>query len=243
MTQHQRQHSFCSAVALRPRLAVLDLIGTTIQAGPEVAGAFREAFARAGITLTDEAIDRVRGRSKEQAVIELTETCLPSGPTAAVARTIYATFQSLLRSSYEATSCAVPGTGAALAALARRGVDVVLTTGLDRTTAEVVVRCLGSERALVRGVLTGDDVERGRPAPDLIHAAMALAGTNEPASVLVVGDTIPDLEAAAHANAGWIVGVLSGAHSRGQLETCRHSVLLESVAELPDWLERVAALG
>ena len=70
---------------------------------------------------------------------------------------------------------------------------------------------------------------------------MALAGEDESASVLVVGDTISDLEAAARAEAGWSVGVLSGAHKRSQLQSCPHSVILESVAELPGWLNQLGA--
>ncbi len=66
---------------------------------------------------------------------------------------------------------------------------------------------------------------------------MALAGVDDRASVLVVGDTVSDLEAAARAQAGWSVGVLSGADTRVQLESCPHSAIPESVVELPRWLE------
>jgi phosphoglycolate phosphatase-like HAD superfamily hydrolase len=88
----------------------------------------------------------------------------------------------------------------------------------------------------VRGLVTGEDVKAGRPAPDLIHAAMALADVDDPGSVLVAGDTVADLEAAARAQVGCCVGVLSGAHSRDRLESRPHTVILESIAYLPEWL-------
>ena len=224
---------------MKPRLAVLDMIGTTVEAGPGVAEAFIGAFERAGVALSEEAVDKVRGRSKEEAVLELTEAHLPQRDDARkVAAEIYSTFRSMLHLRYETGSKPVAGARTALDDLRGLGVHVVLTTGLDRDTANRIVHSLGWESLDLSGVLGGDDVERGRPAPDLIRAAMALVGEDDPASVLVVGDTISDLEAAARAAAGWSVGVLSGAHTRTQLETCSYSVILDSVAELPRWLER-----
>jgi phosphoglycolate phosphatase-like HAD superfamily hydrolase len=57
-----------------------------------------------------------------------------------------------------------------------------------------------------------------------------------------VGDTTADLEAGAAADVGWNIGVTSGAHPRARLETCPHTALLGSVAELPGWLTAHAAL-
>ena len=227
---------------MKPRLAVLDMVGTTVEAGPEVSEAFREAFGRVGVTLPEDAIDGVRGRSKEEAVAALAAAYLPEldDPTKAAGE-IFSTFRSILLVRYETGSRPVSGARAVMEDLKRLGAHVVLTTGLDRDTANRILLNLSWESLGLSGVVTGDDVERGRPAPDLIHAAMALVGEDESASVLVVGDTISDLEAAARAEAGWSVGVLSGAHNRSQLQSCPHSVILESVAELPGWLNQLGA--
>ena len=225
---------------MKPRLAVFDMIGTTVQAGPEVSEAFRVAFERVGVTLSEEAVDGVRGRSKEEAVAELVEAYLPErdDPTR-VTGEVYSAFRSILSARYQAGARPVEGARAVLEHFSGLGVLVVLTTGLDRDTAHRILRSLDWESLDLSGVLTGEDVERGRPAPDLIHAAMALVGEDESTSVLVVGDTISDLEAAARAEVGWSVGVLGGAHTRAQLEGCPHSVILESVAQLPSWLGRI----
>ncbi|GMR12860.1 MAG: phosphonatase-like hydrolase [Gemmatimonadota bacterium] len=227
---------------MKPRLAVLDMVGTTVEAGPEVAEAFGEAFGRVGVILPVDVVNGVRGRSKKEAVAELAAAYLPEldDPTK-TEREIYSTFRSILLARYERASRPVAGAHTALEYLKRHGAHVVLTTGLDRDTANQILRGLDWESLGLCGVVTGDDVERGRPAPDLIHAAMALTGEDESASVLVVGDTISDLEAAARAEAGWSVGVLSGAHTRSQLQSCPHSVILESVAELPCWLDQMGA--
>jgi phosphoglycolate phosphatase-like HAD superfamily hydrolase len=62
---------------------------------------------------------------------------------------------------------------------------------------------------------------------------MERTGIADAASVMTVGDTVLDLRAGRNAGAGWVVGVLSGAHGRTQLEREPHDHLIGSVAELP----------
>jgi phosphoglycolate phosphatase-like HAD superfamily hydrolase len=82
-------------------------------------------------------------------------------------------------------------------------------------------------------VVCGDDVARGRPAPDLIVRAMAATGTADASVVANVGDTTMDLEAGHAAGVRWNVGVTSGAHDRARLERAPHTHLIASVADLP----------
>ena len=219
------------------------MIGTTVASGSEVAESFLDAFSRVGVTLPEAAVVAVRGRSKREAVADLVGTYMAPGPDRdQMADRIYADFRATLLARYEHAARPVPGARVTLEALERGGVSVVLTTGLDRETAERIVRGLGWGSLDFGGLVTGDDVPRGRPAPDLIHAAMALVGEQDAGAVLVVGDTTSDLEAAEQAGVGWSVGVLGGAHTRGQLESRAHTVILDSVADLPDWLVREGLL-
>ncbi len=228
---------------MKPRLAVFDMIGTLVRAGDEVPVAFRVAFDEAGIELDEEDVGRIRGRSKREAIAHLLSRHLGgTSPGEDRIDAVYARFQDALRAAYRECASAIPGAEDVLRLLRGSGIAVVLSTGLDRGTADLLIDALRLDRIDVTGVVTGDDVSRGRPAPDLIHAAMRLAGVAEPHHVLVAGDTVSDLEAAAAAGVGWSVGVLSGAHGRSQLEACPHTVLLESVAELPAWLEETGAL-
>lgn len=223
----------------RPALAVFDMIGTTVRDGPEVHESFAQAFAEDGIALTAEAVEAVRGRSKREGVEALvTDMVADSTERELRIETIYTRFQGLLLSRYRAGVEPVPGAHEVLASLIASGIPVVLTTGLDRETARAILTGLQWDDLGIAGLLTGDDVARGRPAPDLIRAAMALGGLEDPSRVLVVGDTAADLEAAAQARAGWSVGVTSGAHSRELLERHPHTAILDSVAELPTWLAR-----
>ncbi len=219
------------------RLAVFDMVGTTVVAGDEVPAAFREALASAGVAVSDTELARVRGRSKREAIATLLSGASAGEGGAEAVEAVYARFLDRLQAAYRAGARAAPGAREAFAALATRGVPVVLATGLDRGTAELLVHALGWDGIGLQGVVTGDEVARGRPAPDLIRAAMERAGVEDPAGVLVVGDTTADLDAAAAADVGWSVGVLGGAHPRERMERHPHTALLASVAELPAWLE------
>ena len=223
---------------MRPRLAVLDMVGTTVQERDEVPRAFSDAFHRFGVELPAEAVAGVRGRSKTEAITALVAARLPmEEDPRGKALEVYKVFQELLRSNFGSHPVGVRGAVGVLEWFRNAGVKVVLTTGLDRETAGQIVEGLGWGSLGLTGLLTGDDVERGRPAPDLIHAAMRWVGEEEPLAVLTAGDTVSDLVAGAAAGVGWNVGVLTGAHSREELEAHPHSVILESVADLPLWLQ------
>ena len=82
---------------------------------------------------------------------------------------------------------------------------------------------------------------RGRPAPDLILGAMARLGVEDPGAVVVVGDTVSDLEAGTAAGAGAVVGVLSGAHDEATLAAAPHTAILPDITGLIGLLERAEA--
>ncbi len=228
---------------MRLRLAVFDMVGTTVHAGDEVPSSFRRALSSVGVKLSDAAVAGVRGRSKREAISDLLAADpATAGSAPELSRVVFERFQDSLRRAYRANAQPTPGAESVFEGFRGGGIDVVLTTGLDRDTAYLLVQSLGWDTLGLRGLITGDDVRRGRPAPDLIHAAMRLAGVVDPAAVLVVGDTVSDLEAAAAAGVGWSIGVLTGAHTRAQLEAHPHSAILETVGNLPRWLAEAGAL-
>lgn len=214
---------------LIPRLVVFDMAGTTVEDGGQVPAAFTASLAAHGIVVTPEQISRVRGASKRQAIRAL------AGGNEEAAR-IYAAFQQDLAARYQTEGVkAIAGAANVLAALRARGVKVALTTGFDRDITALLMAALAWQDA-VDTVVCGDDVASGRPAPDLIHQAMANVGVTEPSQVATVGDTSLDLEAGAAAGVGWNIGVLSGAHGRDALERSPHTHILGSVADLrPLW--------
>jgi phosphonatase-like hydrolase len=223
------------------RLAVFDLMGTTVRDDGAVARAFGSALERAGIPVSGGQLSAVRGMSKREAVRQLVEGQRRGGGHSPgsdeldeLCRRVHADFQDILLELWRSRGVeAVPGAVQALQELRLGGVLTALNTGLDRRVAEALLGLLPDLERTAGAVVCGDQVARGRPAPDLMLRCMAFAGVEDPALVLNVGDTAADMEAGAAAGVGVNVAVTSGAHGRERLlrSPCTH--LLPSAAGVP----------
>jgi phosphoglycolate phosphatase-like HAD superfamily hydrolase len=67
----------------------------------------------------------------------------------------------------------------------------------------------------------------------MIFKVMEELSITDAQRVAKVGDTPADLEQGHRAGCGMVVGVLSGTHSREQLNPHPHSHLIDSIAQLP----------
>ena len=210
-------------------LVIFDMAGTTIEDRGQVPAAFASTLAANGLAITADEIMRVRGASKRQAIRNL----LPPA-TADQADRIYQEFRRALAASYmnDGVKC-IDGADTMIQSLRQRGIKVALTTGFDRDIAALILTSVGWTRDSIDAIVCGDDVDNGRPAPDMILIAMKITGVVDPSRVANVGDTTLDLESAARAGVRWNVGVLSGAHGREALERAPHSHIINSIAELP----------
>jgi phosphonatase-like hydrolase len=211
-------------------LVCFDMAGTTVVDDGQVPQAFTSALAEHGIAVDEAEIRNVRGASKRQAILDL----LPAGPGREdrAARAL-ATFREHLARLYRGTVREIPGASGTFGWLRSRGVRVALNTGFDRETAQMLLEALRWRDGTVDAVVCGDDVDRGRPAPDMILRCMKLTGVPAAGSVANVGDTVLDLQAGHSAKVAWNIGVLSGAHDRALMAAQPHTHLLASVAELP----------
>lgn len=212
------------------RLVVSDIAGTTVHDGGEVALAFSAALADHGIEVSSAQINAVRGASKREAIATLVAPKYVSD--AARVEAVYADFKCHLQQLFTRVARPVEGAPRTLAWLRERGVKVALNTGFDRDITDMLLEAL-QWRTVADAVICGDDVKVGRPAPYMIFRAMEHTGTTDVRQVLNVGDTVSDLQAAYNAGVAVSVGVLSGAHSRSQLRAEPHTVLIDSVADLP----------
>lgn len=219
-----------------PALVVFDMAGTTVEDAGQVPAAFTEVLRAHGIEVTAGQLNALRGASKRDAIRHFARQ---QAEDDLEARTdaIFGDFRAHLSQRFRSGGVRpIAGAEATFSWLRGRGIKVALNTGFDRTIADLIVDAL-DWRPRVDAVVCGDDVENGRPAPDLICKAMAATGIAEARRVMAVGDTVLDLRAGRNAGAGWVVGVLSGAHGRAQLAAEPHDTLIASVADLPALIE------
>jgi len=111
--------------------------------------------------------------------------------------------------------------------LKRRGHDVVLASSAKQEEVEHYVDLLDA-RGLADSWTTSADVERTKPAPDLVAVAMQRAGA---LSAVMVGDSTWDIEAAARAELKTLA-VLTGGFSEAELLDAGAVAVFESLVDL-----------
>lgn len=219
-----------------PDLVVSDFAGTAMKEEGTVLVAYRLALTEFDIPFTEEDLAARRGASKRAVFQELAGRVRAPEEAGAIADKALAAFEDALRREYESGPVReIEGAGAAVAALREAGVKVALTSGFERNVVDLLVRRLGWSDLFDR-VYASDDAPAGRPAPYLIYRAMMDLRVYDVGRVCVVGDTPLDLQAASNARAGWVVGVLSGAHGLETLGATPHTHLLPSISDLPKLL-------
>ena len=116
--------------------------------------------------------------------------------------------------------------------LKRRGSPVVLASSANEGDLDFFLDKLGV-RDVVDDWTTADDVERSKPHPDIVNAALAKAGTKD---AVMVGDSRWDIEAAENAGLETLC-VITGGWSRQELLDCGAVAVFESLVELQERLD------
>jgi phosphonatase-like hydrolase len=216
-----------------PALLVSDFAGTAMKEEGAVLTAYRTALSEHDIPFTEVDLAARRGANKRAVFEELAGRGRPAHEAAGVSARALERFEAVLRREYEAGEVReVDGAEQAFRQLRGQGVKLALTSGFERSVVDLLVGRLGW-RDLFDLVLAGSDAPAGRPAPFLIYRAMMDLRVYDVSTVAVVGDTPLDLLAGSNARAGWVIGVLSGAHGLETLGATPHTHLLPSVAALP----------
>jgi HAD superfamily hydrolase (TIGR01549 family) len=125
-----------------------------------------------------------------------------------------------------------------LVELKRRGLVVVLASSSGKDDLEHFLDELDA-RDVVDGWTTKDDVERSKPHPDVIHAALEKAGTGD---AVMVGDSRWDVEAAANAGLE-TVAVITGGWSHHELCEAGAVAVYDSLVALRERLDETPLAG
>jgi HAD superfamily hydrolase (TIGR01509 family) len=124
----------------------------------------------------------------------------------------------------------LPGAKELVASLVKRGYEVWLATSAKPEELEHHMQELGAE-GKISGVVSSDEAEESKPAPDIFGLALERAGVS-PQEAVVVGDSIWDIEAAKEAGVRVAAVMTGGAFSRAELEEARAYVVYEDCHEL-----------
>jgi phosphonatase-like hydrolase len=211
-----------TARARRCDLVVFDVAGTTVFDGDAVVKCLIAAL-EPYVEATADSAREVMGLPKPVAIRELlTEAgvCVPADLDAIVAE-VHEVFRAAMLTTYRSDPGLAPAPDAerVFAALRQAGVRVALDTGFSRDILDAVLNRLGwSVPSTLDVAISSDEVEQGRPFPDMIRLAMERTGVTKSSRVAKVGDTVSDLLEGLAAECGIVVGITHGTHTRAQLE-------------------------
>ena len=228
-------------------LVVFDMAGTTVTDHHEVERCFAEAATQTGLSVTAERILAMQGLSKRYVFETLWKENLGDEHPDIQAQVdgSYDAFRHILEEHYK-TQGATPTEGCleTFAWLHERGIAIALTTGFYRVVTDIILeklgwltgldeQRLGTADSVIQVSIASDEVERGRPYPNMIERAMQLTGVDNPKAVVNIGDTPSDLLSGRAAGVLLNLGLTNGTHTQEQLEDYPHDKLLGSLAELP----------
>ncbi len=213
-----------------PTAVLFDVDGTLVDSNYLHAVCWWEAFTQAGHDVPMAPIHRAIGMGSDQ----LLDALLPPGRDRdgddgirAAHGALYATYWHRQRP--------LPGAADLLRACKKRGLTVVLASSADAREFAALRAALDADDA-IDGATCSADVERSKPAPDLVQVALNKAQVPPDAAVFV-GDTVWDVRACGKAGVPCI-GLLSGGIGRAELLDAGTAEVYDGPAELLGALPR-----
>ncbi|MFG2892443.1 HAD family hydrolase [Streptomyces sp. NPDC048248] len=208
----------------QPRAAVFDVDGTLTDTNYLHTVAWWEALHQAGHQVPMWQIHRSIGMDSTHLLERLLGRDRRTEQDAAISdahATLYGTWRERLP--------ALDGAGELLRKVAGRGWRVVLATSARGSELTALREAIDADDAIL-GATHSDDVDKGKPAPDLVEAALRQAEV-PPERAVFIGDTVWDIQAASRVGVP-CVALLSGGIGHGELIEAGAVAVYENAAAL-----------
>jgi len=224
------------------KLVVFDIAGTTVKDNGSVAFAFITAFKQNQFTISEEAVNKVMGFRKKDAILMLLKEFYPGEIVNGneIVEKIHDAFTWNMINHYENDPVIEPQPFAeqTFSQLKQKGLKVALNTGFTRVITNIVLTRLSwNKNKEIDYVISSDEVANGRPHADMIEKIMRTLDVSEKSGVVKVGDTEVDVEEGRNAGCGLVVGITTGALNRKQLEQYKPDKIIDSLSELPSLIQ------
>lgn len=221
----------------------MDMVGTTINDNGHVQKTIVDTFQSVlRVNISMDQANKVMGIPKKTAfeqLCSLNKTLV----TADIIDELVGFFNQQLIEKYGVKGSIelMPYAAELFEAIRNSGAKVYLNTGFNRQVADVIVRNLALEK-MIHGYIGSDEVDAGRPQPDMIRLAMKRSGVEYSHLVMKVGDTVSDLYEGFSAGCAWNVGVLTGANTYDELRTAPYSQILSNLQPLIAYFPKSSGL-
>jgi HAD superfamily hydrolase (TIGR01509 family) len=215
--------------------SLFDVDGTLVDTNYLHAVTWWQAFAKSGYGVDMTEIHRAIGMGSDQLLDHLLPPDRERSEDDAIRQSHDALF-----SVYWPHLRPFSGSAALLRACKRRGQRVVLATSAGANELQAMRTALDAEDAIDE-ITSSADVERSKPAPDIVEVAIAKAGV-KPGESVFVGDTVWDVRACRRAGIRCIT-VLTGGIGRDELEAAGADAIYDSAQDLLDHFEDTPLAG
>ncbi len=189
--------------------ALFDVDGTLVDTNYLHAVAWWEAFAQAGHDVPMASIHRAIGMGSDQ----LMDALLPADRDRASDEDVSA-WHLALYGTYRQRIKPFAMADELLRSCRQAGLEVVLATSANPHDLDMLRGALRADDAISE-LVSGSDVERTKPAPDLVQVALERARV-PPESAIFVGDSVWDVAACQRAGVA-CVGLACGGTSKAEL--------------------------
>ena len=219
------------------QLAMFDMAGTTVNdkvdGHPLMVISMIRAFAKHGIELAPDLINKHRGKQKSEAIQTLLKEAAELSPADAerIGDSIYRYFLHELESNLSSIS-EIDGTTELFRHLKSKDIYIGVGSGFPMQVVQAIASQLGwLDKGLLDYVGSAEQVGVGRPNPKMILDVMEQFGITDELAVVKIGDTVVDVQEGKNAGA-WTVAVLTGSQTEAQLIAAAPDYILSSIQEL-----------
>lgn len=213
------------------RAVLFDLDGTLADTVPLIAQHISDTLNAHGIACTPRDVYPLIGRPIVDAMNELHEFAADGGRMEAVIVEYRAALHEAVNEA--GTELVLPGVRAMLRELREAGFAVGVVTAKGGPQAEHLLT-ITELRDLVDVVVSTDDVDRGKPAPDSALLGLQRLGAVA-AETWYVGDAMSDMEMALAAGMR-AMGITTGAATREELAGAGAEVVVDTAAQVTDFI-------
>ncbi|MGB4848310.1 MAG: phosphonatase-like hydrolase [Saprospiraceae bacterium] len=215
-------------------MVVFDMAGTVVDEQNVVYKTLHETLTEAGISTDFETVLALgAGKEKKVAIADLVSHVEGSQDPTRI-QELFDSFRKKLDAAYlNLHILPQPGAETVFEELKKRNIYIILNTGYDRKTAELLLEKLDWHvDKEIDYLVTASDVYAGRPEPDMIEKAMEYYDIESGDQVIKVGDSIVDIEEGQNAGCKFVIGITTGAHSHSQLLKAEPTHIIDHLSEL-----------
>lgn len=209
-----------------PKAIIFDLDGTLIDSIPAHVHAYQKlATDEFGIYLEQESILKHFGRTTQDIISALLPVYEKDLDVLVKKK------QSFYREAFNSVKL-LPGVKEVLHAIKGKNIRCALGTSSSRRNVDVVLKKFCLEFDVI---ITGEDVECGKPCPDTFLEIVQRLNLS-PKDCLVIGDAVYDIIAAKKAGMK-AIGVLTGSTKRNEMKTTDADAVFENLLEFMEWAQ------